>query len=561
MTRLVTCWIILAIALSAPASFAADKVNAEYHAARAAYVSLSKDQARQRYRHNWDKVLNKLQRFVKNHPRHSKAASACYLLGKGYRDLYRISRSRKDAEQAVAYFKKLARDYSRSSLADDALYIQAEIETQILQHPDTARLLCNNIMCRYPGGDKVGDARKLLKTLPVKVKAQHGGGHAVLKKVRYFSDKNHTRVVMDLDKSVTFVINTLAADKKSGAMARIYLDLRGVKTADSVEATNNVNTPIVKRIRVGEHKNLTRVVCDVTRLTEYSVMTLHNPERIIVDIAQNGATLEKKPAKATKTVAKKKKPRPKTAAPVVIEDQPMRVKLPDVSKKRRGQLRIVVDPGHGGKDPGAIGPGRLYEKTVVLKIAREVAARLKKELKCDVVLTRSTDTYIPLQRRTAFANKVHADLFISIHANSSRNHKAHGVATYYLNFSKNHKAVAVAARENGMSLQDVGDLELILFDLMANAKINESSRLAAQIQQSLTGELRRHYSNVKNLGVRQGPFYVLLGATMPSVLVEVAFISNQQEARRLNSARFRQRAARGIVAGVKKYLRTQNLLR
>jgi N-acetylmuramoyl-L-alanine amidase len=135
-----------------------------------------------------------------------------------------------------------------------------------------------------------------------------------------------------------------------------------------------------------------------------------------------------------------------------------------------------------------------------------------------------------------------------------------GVETYYLNFSKNDKAAAVAARENGTSLKQVGDLEMILFDLMANSKINESSRLAAEIQSSLVGNLGRHYSEIKDHGVRQGPFYVLLGATMPSVLVETAFISNKAEEDRLKNSKFQGRAADAIVAGVKKFAKDSRMI-
>ncbi len=162
---------------------------------------------------------------------------------------------------------------------------------------------------------------------------------------------------------------------------------------------------------------------------------------------------------------------------------------------------------------------------MTLKLAKELAKELTRQIGCEVILTRSKDVYLPLEERTAIANKVGADLFISLHANANKSREAYGIETYYLNFSKNDKAAAVAARENGTSLKQVSDLELILFDLMANAKINESSRLATEIQESLVQRISKKYSDVRDLGVRQGPFYVLLGATMPSVLVETAFIS------------------------------------
>ena len=225
-----------------------------------------------------------------------------------------------------------------------------------------------------------------------------------------------------------------------------------------------------------------------------------------------------------------------------------------------GKLRrIVVDAGHGGRDPGAVGARGTREKDVVLAIAKILAKKLEKDLGCEVIMTRTGNTFLQLEERTAIANKVKADLFISIHANASTNRRARGIETYYLNFSKNAKAVEVVARENKTSLKQVGDLEMILLDLLANSKINESSRLAAEIQKSLVSRLSKHYK-VKNLGVRQGPFYVLLGATMPSVLVETGFISHRDEEKQLNNRKYQERTADAIVSAVRNYATALNLL-
>ncbi len=172
-------------------------------------------------------------------------------------------------------------------------------------------------------------------------------------------------------------------------------------------------------------------------------------------------------------------------------------------------------------------------------MAKVLAKTLRQKMGVKVLLTRSDDRYLELRERTAYANRVGADLFISLHANASPRGKAYGVETYFLNLSKNNQAAEVAARENGTSLKEVGNLEAILFDLMANAKINESSRLAAEVQQSMVAGLRPHYSRIKDLGVKQGgPFHVLLGgATMPSVLIETAFISNPREEKKIEIQR------------------------
>jgi N-acetylmuramoyl-L-alanine amidase len=173
----------------------------------------------------------------------------------------------------------------------------------------------------------------------------------------------------------------------------------------------------------------------------------------------------------------------------------------------------------------------------------------------DVVMTRSTDVFIPLEERTAIANKVNADLFLSIHANASLNRSAAGIETYYLNLAKTDKAARVAARENNTSLEKVGLLQTILFDLMANYKINDSARLADDVQKSLHGKLEKKFGGIKNLGVKQGPFYVLVGATMPSILVETAFISNEREVELLTDDDYQETAAAGILEGVRNYIK------
>jgi len=575
---IVSCF---AIILGCANSYATATASPEsqYRAARTAYVHLTKDTAKQQYRHNWDKVLRQLQHFAENYPDHPKAPSACYLLAKSYSKLYTISRVSSDAQHAIDSFSALARRYHDSSLADDALYLQAEIQLKTMGRSEDARDLCEQIFQQYPRGDMVNKARKLYSALPDKIAPQKAetvkfrpvscapNNKTTITAVRSQADNIRTRVVIELSHKAEFKVNTLAASQKDHSLPRLYFDISGAEIGKKTPATHNVNRGVIQKIRLGQNSHYARVVCDLKKLTPYNVFSLQNPPRIVVDIAHEpGAVLGEDvpqiqslpPSKLANDAGQRQ-----IAALLnkVPEEQPVRVNLPDVATKKNGRLRIVVDAGHGGKDPGAIGPGKLYEKDITLKIAKLLSARLEKQLNCEVLLTRKNDVYIPLHQRTAYANKVDADLFISIHANASTNKKAHGIETFYLNFSNNDKAVAVAARENGMSLKEIGDLELILCDLMANAKINESSRLATDIQSSLTSTLKRKYPNVKDLGVRQGPFHVLLGATMPSVLVEVAFVSNKQEAKRLKSRTYREHTADAIVTGVKSYLRSQKLLR
>jgi N-acetylmuramoyl-L-alanine amidase len=169
-------------------------------------------------------------------------------------------------------------------------------------------------------------------------------------------------------------------------------------------------------------------------------------------------------------------------------------------------------------------------------------------------MTRSTDVFIELQERTAIANQVGADLFVSIHANASLNRSAAGIETYYLNLAKTEKAAQLAARENGTSLEKVSLLQAVLFDLMANYKLNDSAHLADEVQKAVYKRVSGSYSSTKNLGVKQGPFYVLVGATMPSILVESAFISNEREEARLKDPAFQEQVAEGILEGIISYI-------
>jgi N-acetylmuramoyl-L-alanine amidase len=220
--------------------------------------------------------------------------------------------------------------------------------------------------------------------------------------------------------------------------------------------------------------------------------------------------------------------------------------------------RIVIDAGHGGHDPGAIGPGGYQEKDLVLDVALRLEKILRSELGADVVMTRATDVFIPLEERTAIANAKGADLFLSIHANSSRSRSARGIETYFLNFAKNAHAEEVAARENSISSATLKDLQNLVKAITLNSKIDESRDFAANIQEAMIDSLRPSYPEVRDRGVHQAPFYVLIGASMPSVLAEIAFVSHPQEERALRRPEHRQNIARSLAAGVRTYLTALN---
>jgi N-acetylmuramoyl-L-alanine amidase len=224
-----------------------------------------------------------------------------------------------------------------------------------------------------------------------------------------------------------------------------------------------------------------------------------------------------------------------------------------------GVKRIIIDAGHGGKDPGAIGRNGLREKDVMLKLANLLAQKVKEKLKCQTVLTRGKDVFLPLEKRTAIANMKKGDLFISLHTNAHKDRKCMGIETYFLNIALDEDSMNVAARENATSTKNISDLQMILNDLMLNTKINESSRLARFVHKGLIKELRKKYNKVQSRGVRQAPFYVLIGAEMPAILVEVGYITNSIENRRLYSESYLKRVASGIVKGIDLYIKDMEL--
>lgn len=372
---------------------------------------------------------------------------------------------------------------------------------------------------------------------------------ATLNEMKHWSNPDYTRVSLELDRDVTWETHELGKGSP-GKPGRVYIDLNRTRLGKGVRDIT-IGDGLLKGARVGQYKtDVVRVVLDTENIKDFKVFPLSDPARLIIDVRGERRT-EISRLEDSISIMPEKMVVPKLEEPSpVVEKKSKPARRTVISKIRR----VVVDPGHGGHDPGAVGPSGIQEKDVVLAIGLKLRALLKEELGLDVVMTRSTDVFIPLEERTAIANKVNADLFLSVHANAAPNRSAAGIETYYLNLAKTDKVAQLAAKENGTSLEKVSVLQAILFDLMANYKLNDSAHLADEVQKSLYKKIRARYSDVKNLGVKQGPFYVLVGATMPSILVESAFLSNAQEESRLKESSYQEMAAEGILEGVRSYI-------
>ncbi|KAA0894098.1 N-acetylmuramoyl-L-alanine amidase [Oryzomonas rubra] len=379
---------------------------------------------------------------------------------------------------------------------------------------------------------------------------------AVLSEMKHWSNPDYTRISLEFDRDVTWEAHELGKGSR-GKPGRVYIDINRAKLGPEAKDIT-IGDGLLKGVRLGQHKlDVVRVVLDTENIKDYKIFPLSEPARLVIDvrgerraeISRLENTIAAKPAPTQSPVAPPA-PEPKSATPSVVEKKAKPHKKPLIAKIRR----IVVDPGHGGHDSGALGPNGVKEKDVVLAIGLKLRDLLRDELGLDVIMTRATDVFIPLEERTAIANKVNADLFVSVHANAALNHGASGIETYYLNLAKTEKAAQLAAKENGTTLEKVSVLQAILFDLMANYKLNDSAHLADEVQRSLHGKIKSRHADVRNLGVKQGPFYVLVGATMPSILVETAFVSNAQEESRLTDPAYQEQTAEGIMEGIRGYI-------
>ncbi len=405
----------------------------------------------------------------------------------------------------------------------------------------------------------------LLAAPPI-ASTDRGGYHqAMVTELKHWSNPDYTRIAIAMDHEAEFESHTLTPNREARAPSRIYIDIKGARVAKGVKDVP-IGDGLLKTARVGQYRpTVVRIVLDVENIKDYKVFSLSEPFRIVIDVkGERKSEISRLDASITslpreKERAPESKGEPSTAVEPGVKREPSPLgekgEQKGPVKFKLGRIRrIVVDPGHGGHDPGAIGAGKSMEKDIVLAIGLKLAEKLRSELGMDVVMTRSTDVFIPLEERTAIANKVNADLFISIHANASLNRHTTGIETYYLNLAKTDKAKQLAARENNTSLEKVSVLQGILFDLMANSKINDAAHLADEVQKGTVKRVSGRYPGIKNNGVKQGPFYVLVGATMPSILVETAFLSNEAEEKNLNDPAYQETTVEGIVDGVRSYV-------
>lgn len=509
--------------------------SALYFQADACYRELRQNEGYQKYRDHWMRCIQGYESVYKSDPEGPWAAAGLYMAGKLYRGLHRHSYREADQKEALVRFRRIIDDYPQSRYHPRA---KTEIDEIAAGGAEGAGSGDDPVEALIASQTEEAGKDKTVEASPDPDSAPSGNGRITVNGLRHWSNPSYTRVVVDAGGETDFTHRLLKKDPSIGKPPRLFVDLEGAAMDKDLDKIVPINDNLLSDVRAGQYTpDTVRVVIDIKSFDRYKIFSLKNPFRIVIDVwGEAAAAAADAPAAS---VSAKTIPSNALAKQLAL-----------------GVRRVVIDPGHGGRDYGA--PGYLkgvHEKYVAMDIARRLEKQIRKELGLEVILTRTDDRYLTLEERTAFANTQNADLFISIHTNSHRDRRAYGIETYFLNLATDNEAIMVAATENATSEKNISDLQTILLDLMQNAKINESSRLASHVQKELCGNLKDRYSRIRDKGVKQAPFYVLLGAQMPAILVETSFISNARECKRLVSPEYQEALCRGIVRGIRTYIR------
>ena len=510
-----------------------------------------------KYEHNWKNTIIQFQQIYKKYPKTIYAPKSLYNIGALYTSLYRWNKKAENLDHSIRHFQKIIKQYPKNYLVDDAIF---QIGKNYLLKKDTkkARDYFQKLLKQYPQSLLVKNTKielakissKKVKTTKIKTPKKEkkssittiNPNSAQVKNLDYFTTSNWTRVILTLDKKAVYTYQALKKDFKQKKPPRFYIDIKNSVLPKEFKKKIVSNNGIIKKLRIAQfNPQTTRLVIDLYALTETKVFAtnLGKEHKIIIDILGNGDSPQ-----LNAILDELKKDNKKSNNVNLAEAFGLKVK------------RIIIDPGHGGKDPGAVGNHKHYEKKIVLKLALMLKKELKKALpKIDILLTRETDKFISLEKRTAFANSKKGDLFISLHCNALENTKVRGIETYYLSLTKNKTALNLAARENSSSLKNISDLQAILNDLINQTKVPESKKLAEVVQKNIVQELKKKYAP-RNLGVKKAPFLVLIGSQMPSILVEVGFLTNKNERILLSRNSYLKEISQGITKGVVSYTKS-----
>lgn len=550
-----------------PTSGMTSEAKQAYLSADACYKKLRHSSIKQKYASEWMNCISKYKNVYKAFPYSAWAPAGMYKAAQLYQILARKSGNPVFKNQVADLLTQLRNEYPQSAYAQKAtallkrLKIKPKPTAEMRRHKKSKKRLTLNddLMKSYMRSKK--EKITYVKSAPEKIRIKPRSKPATreigrVTDLRFWSNPEYTRIVVNADQETDYSHRLLRKDTQINMpFQRLYIDIEKTRLDENVSDHVSIDDNLLKQARAGQYLPRTvRVVVDIKSFEDYKIFSLKDPFRIVIDVW--GKDSDESLVSLQKTTGLDKKKKLVKTKPLTTDN----LKSSDIARQLAlGVQTIVLDPGHGGSDPGASGYYKnVWEKDIVLKLAKKLAVILQNRLKCNVSLTRSTDKKLTLEERTAIANTRRADLFISLHCNAAKNTKLKGLETYFLNLATDAQAIAVAARENATSEKNISDLDFILKDLMNHAKIEESTRLAEIVHKSFFRGMREKFSGINNLGVKQAPFYVLLGARMPSILIETSFISHKTECRRIMTNEYQTAICNSIANGIEKYIDETN---
>jgi N-acetylmuramoyl-L-alanine amidase len=554
-------------------------------------------------------VIRAYQRVYRIDPDYRNAPLALAQGAELYAQAGRAFADDRYSAKAIAAYHFLIAQYPHSRLSSEALFAIGEIYRKDIEDPLAARAAYREYLKRYPRSARAADAAQDIARINDRLAERRGtraqrkrqvpraatrpctGCAVEVESVRSWIAPQYTRVVIQTRHEVKFNAMHLYHPP------RLIFDLKDTRLSPALARKSfPAERGFLHRIRVAQfNPEVTRVVLDVPQIEDYSVFSLPHPFRLVIDIRgqsaqrafllgprsfarsdfnSRGGDQQSTSGSATENLGPRRSAVAGTRLARSSRDEGSAVSeaaddsvvipgshgglvagSPPTLTRALGLKirRIVIDPGHGGHDTGTLGPAGIEEKKVVLDVALRLRRLILRKLGCQVVMTRSTDKFIPLEERTAIANEDGADLFVSIHANASRDPSARGIETYYLNFTTDAEALAVAARENATSEQSVFQLQSLVRKIALSAKIAESRDFAKVVDHELVLHLNEDGDHQPDRGIKKAPFVVLIGANMPSILVEISFLTNPHDERLLESPQFRQEIAQALYDGIARY--------
>ena len=538
-----------------------------YRAAKARMEALRADKVKSCWRQPWEELQAEFQRIYESRKNWAVAPGALFRSAASQEALADCSHLSGDYRRALELYLTLPREFPKSALADDALLCAARIQSTRLGKNGEGLALLDEILADYPRGDMVAQARTLRAQWSGTLadagntsagaaagrpdSASKGASRPETPEVQVLSwdslNKNSVEIVLEMSGPTRYSTRLVKAQK--GTPARLYLDLENAAVVSDVRKGVTVRGSLLQAVRVRDRKEGgASLQFDFREVRRFDARIEDDPCRIVLSVAAGKTPLPRKAGAAAAFAAGEED----TPAPRVSKTGVKSRQISDMASQLGLTVHTVfIDAGHGGRDPGT-SHNNVLERLITLDVAMSLG-RLLEANGLEVVYSRTRDTAVSLSERTRRANAARADLFVSVHVNASEDPRVSGMETYYLDLASNPQAARVAALENAGSDHRLGDMQNMLADVMLNARVEESRRLAGDIQRLSMFRLKRREFKVRNNGVKAAPFHVLLGAQMPAVLVELGYCTNPAEARNLADPKYRHALAEGLAEGILAY--------